>query len=34
MGALEMGNGICRVFFRNVFLGYFNENKLRTKEQY
>ncbi len=33
VGALEMGNGIWRVFYRNVFLGYFNENELRTKEQ-
>lgn len=33
IGALEMGNGIWRVFYRNVFLGYFNENELRTKEQ-
>lgn len=32
-GALEMGNGIWRVFYRNVFLGCFNENELRTKEQ-
>ena len=33
IGALEMGNGIWRVFYRNVFLGYFNENELRNKEQ-
>ncbi len=33
IGALEMGNGIWRVFYRNVFLGYFNEKELRTKEQ-
>lgn len=33
VGALEMGNGIWRVFYRNVFLGYFNENELRTKEK-
>jgi transposase InsO family protein len=33
IGALEMGNGIWRVFYREVFLGYFNENELRTKEQ-
>ena len=26
-------NGNWRVFYRNVFLGYFNENELRTKEQ-
>ncbi len=33
IGALEIGNGIWRVFYRNVFLGYFNENELRTKEK-
>jgi transposase InsO family protein/transposase-like protein len=33
VGALEMGNGIWRVFYRNVFLGYFNENELRTKDK-
>jgi transposase InsO family protein len=33
IGALELGNGIWRVFYRNVFLGYFNENELRTKEK-
>lgn len=32
-GALEMGNGIWRVSYRNVFLRYFNENELRKKEQ-
>jgi len=26
------GNGIWKVYYRNVFLGYFNENKLRSKE--
>jgi len=26
-----MGNGIWRVFYRNVFLGYFNKNELRAK---
>lgn len=31
VGALDMGNEIWRVFYRNVFLGYFNENELRTK---
>ncbi|SDM86383.1 hypothetical protein [Kriegella aquimaris] len=31
--AMEMGNGIWRVYNRNVFLGYFNENESRTKEQ-
>jgi len=33
VGALEMGNGIRRVFYRNIFLGYFDENELRTKEK-
>jgi transposase InsO family protein len=33
VGALEMGNGIWRVFYRNVFLGFFNENELRTKDK-
>lgn len=33
VGALSLGNGIWRVFYRNVFLGYFNENELRTKDQ-
>ena len=34
IGALEKGNGIWRVFYRNVFLGDFNENELRIKEQF
>jgi hypothetical protein len=33
IGALDLGNGIWRVFYRNVFLGYFNEKQLRTKEK-
>ena len=33
VGALEMGNGIWRVFYRNIFLGYFDENELRTKDK-
>ena len=33
VGALEMGNGIWRVFYRNVFLGYFDENELRIKQK-
>ncbi len=32
-GIEELGNGIWKVFYRNVFLGYFNENELRTKEK-
>jgi len=27
-----MGNEIWRVFYRSVFLGYFDENELRTKK--
>ena len=33
VGAMGMGNGIWRVFYRNVFLGYFNENELRIKDK-
>ncbi|TDT45036.1 hypothetical protein CLV90_2117 [Maribacter spongiicola] len=33
VGVQEMGNGIWRVFYRNVFLGFFDENNLRNKEQ-
>ena len=33
IGIEELGNGIWKVYYRNVFLGYFNENKLRNKEQ-
>ena len=32
VGAEEIGNGIWKVFYRNVFLGYFNENDIREKE--
>jgi transposase InsO family protein len=32
VGILELGNGIWKVFYRDVFLGYFNENELRNKE--
>ncbi len=32
VGAEERGNGIWRVFFREVFLGYFNESKIRDKQ--
>ena len=31
IGADDQGNGIWRVFYRDVFLGYFNENKIRDK---
>ena len=33
VGIEDLGNGIWKVFYRNVFLGYFNENELRTKEK-
>ena len=29
----DIGNGIWKVFYRNVFLGYFDEKQLRNKEQ-
>jgi len=29
----EIGNGIWKVFYRNVFLGYFNEKDIRDKEK-
>jgi len=32
VGVLEMGNGIWRVFYRSVFLGYFDEQNIRNKE--
>jgi hypothetical protein len=32
VGAEDQENGIWRVFYRNVFLGYFNENKIRDKQ--
>jgi transposase InsO family protein len=32
VGIEELGNGIWKVFYRNVFLGYFNENEFRNKE--
>lgn len=33
VGAEEIGNGIWKVYYRNVFLGYFNENDIRDKEK-
>lgn len=33
VGAEEIGNGIWKVFYRNVFLGYFNEKDIRKKQQ-
>ncbi|MDO5971371.1 hypothetical protein Q4Q35_16310 [Flavivirga aquimarina] len=32
VGIEELGNGIWKVFYRNVFLGFFNENELRNKK--
>lgn len=32
VGFEDIGNGIWKVYYRNVFLGYFNEYKLRSKE--
>ena len=32
VGAEEMGNGIWRVFYRNVFLGFFDEKNIRNKQ--
>jgi transposase InsO family protein len=29
----DLGNGVWKVFYRNVFLGYFNEKELRNKEK-
>ena len=33
IGVEELGNGIWRVYYRNVFLGYFNEKDIREKEK-
>jgi len=33
VGTEEIGNGIWKVFYRDVFLGYFNENGMRVKEK-
>jgi hypothetical protein len=33
VGAEEVGNGIWKVFYRDVFLGYFNEKDIREKQQ-
>ena len=33
VGAEELGNGIWKVFYRNVFLGYFNEKNIREKQK-
>jgi len=33
LGLEDLGNGIWRVFYRSIFLGYFDETDLRNKEQ-
>ena len=33
IGAEDLGNGIWRVYYQNVFLGYFNEKDIREKEK-
>jgi hypothetical protein len=33
VAAEEIGNGIWKVFYRNVTLGYFNEKDIREKEK-
>ena len=33
IGAEELGNGIWKVVYRDVFLGYFNEKDIRVKDQ-
>ena len=32
VGVEEMGNGIWKVGYRNVFLGYFDEKNIRNKQ--
>jgi transposase InsO family protein len=32
VGVLEIGDGIWRVFYRNVFLGYFDEKNIRNRQ--
>ena len=33
MGIEDLGNGIWKVFYRDVFLGFFNETQLRNKQK-
>jgi hypothetical protein len=33
VGSEELGNGIWKVFYRKVFLGFFNQNEIRKKQQ-
>jgi hypothetical protein len=32
VAAEELGNGVWKVYYRNVFLGYFNEKNIREKQ--
>lgn len=32
VAAEEIGNGVWKVFYRNVFLGYFDEKDIRVKQ--
>ena len=32
IGIQDLGNGIWKVFYRNIFLGFFNENNIRDKQ--
>ena len=34
MGMEEIGNGIWMMYYRDVFLGYFDEKLINRKEQY
>jgi hypothetical protein len=34
VGIEDLGKGVWKVFYRNVLLGYFNENELRNKDQH
>ena len=33
IGIHDKGNGIWKVFYRNLFLGFFNEKQLRNKQK-
>ena len=33
VGMEELGNGIWKVYYRDVFLGYFNEKKIKVKNK-
>jgi hypothetical protein len=34
VGIEPVGNGIWRVYYRNIFLGFFDETNLRNKDQH